>query len=102
MQENTIDEVKKTRDAWQDPYPGWETVSEPYADGTDPIERYVVTLVVGYDPDTETETEVGAKEAALAALNLTRDEQARSTVWHVYDRRTRQTHRFDQSEFDQP
>lgn len=79
-------------------YPAWETVAEPYADDTDPVERFVATLVVGYDSDTTTDTD--PKQAALYALNLTRDEQARSTVWHVHDRHTGKTHRFDQSEFD--
>lgn len=81
-------------------FPDWKEVAEPYADGTDPIERYVVTLVVGDDADTTAGEATGPKQAALAALNLTRDEQARSTVWHVYDRHTGITHRYDQSEFD--
>lgn len=81
-------------------FPSWPEVAEPYADGTDPIERYVVTLVVGFDPTTAGGNVTDPKQAALAALDLTRDDHSRSTVWHVYDRDTGRLHRFDQSEFD--
>jgi hypothetical protein len=81
-------------------FPAWPDVAEPYADGSDPIERFVVTLVVGSDPSTTRGHVTDPKRAALDALNLTRDEESRSTVWHVYDRATGTLHRFDQSEFD--
>jgi hypothetical protein len=89
--------------AWQRKragFPPWAAVAEPYADGTDPVERYVVTLVVGYDPDTTGGMVTEPAEAARAALELTRDAQARSTVWHVFDRNTGHLHRLEQGEFD--
>jgi hypothetical protein len=60
--------------------------------------RYIVSLIVGYDPATS-----GAKspeDAAALALDLTRDENSRGTCWCVYDRVTRQMHYFDQGTFD--
>lgn len=81
-------------------FPQWAAVAEPYVDGTDLVERFVVTLVVGYDQETTGGMVTEPTEAARAALELTRDVQARSTVWHVFDRHTGQLHRLEQSEFD--
>jgi hypothetical protein len=81
-----------------DPFPTWEQVAEPYA-AARANEQFVVTLVVGYDPDTAPDVTT-PEAAATAALELTRDGDPRGTVWHVYDRRTGQTHRFEQSEFE--
>jgi len=61
-------------------------------------ERFVVSLIVGYSPDRD-----GVRtpeEAALATLDLTRDDGAGGTHWRVYDRATGQTHTFEQRIFD--
>lgn len=78
--------------------PAWAAIAEPYAVNG---ERFIVTLVVGYGPGPSDGEVTTPQQAALAALQLTRHHGARSTVWHVHDRATGTTHRFDQSEFDQ-
>ncbi len=61
-----------------------------------PDDRYIVSLLVGYaSEDVRT-----PKEAARAALDLTRDCGAADTHWFVYDRVTQLTHMFEQSAFD--
>jgi hypothetical protein len=60
-------------------------------------ERFIVSLVAGYGPD-----DVGSPaEAALAALDLTRDEGSSGTHWFVFGRVTGQMHLFEQCEFEQ-
>jgi hypothetical protein len=84
-------------------YPDWSVVAQPYAHLTDPAgaaERWVVTLVVGYDPATTNGTATSPLQAANAALALTRGAGGRGTVWHVYDRKTQQAHEFEQHEFE--
>jgi hypothetical protein len=56
---------------------------------------------VAYDVDGAPGGEVtGPAGAAREALALTRDEQSRSTVWHVFDRRDNRLHRFEQADFE--
>lgn len=63
-------------------------------------ERFVVSLVVGYDPS---EGDVlTPKSAAASALELTRNDGSNGTVWFVYDRQTGQLHQFEQDEFEPP
>ena len=68
----------------------------------DPEDRFVVSLVVSYDPGREAEADVEtAGDAASAALRLTTDPDGKSgTRWQVYDRATGQVHGFDQSEIE--
>jgi hypothetical protein len=63
----------------------------------DPDERFVVSLVVGYSARDDVHT---AEDAARTALELTQDDNATGTVWHVFDRQTQQMHRLSQREFD--
>lgn len=73
----------------------------------DPGDRFIVSLVVGYDAQTITD-EVGAeasvedkaRAAAAAALDLTRDLGSTDTIWFVYDRQTKRTFEFEQHEFE--
>ncbi len=60
-----------------------------------PAERFVVSLIVGYADEVRC-----AWEAALAALELTRDGGQGGTRWFVFDRCTGKLHSFDQDEFD--
>ena len=63
-----------------------------------PKDRFVVSLIVGY---TEHDGGVATpKEAARAALQLTRDEGSSGTYWHVFDRKTSHSHNFEQGEFE--
>lgn len=62
----------------------------------DSVERFVVSLIVGY-PSAQVRT---AKRAAAAALALTRDDGSPGTVWKVYDRTTGTMHEFTQGEFE--
>ena len=64
-----------------------------------PADRYVVSLVVSYDPDRDEAVE-SPQDAAAAALRLTTDDDRASTRWQVYDRATGQVHGFDQSEIE--
>lgn len=83
-------------------------VATIYDDGEG--DRYVVSLIVGYaDEDIGTSettvpriVEANMKEAAKAALDLTRDEGQSDTFWHVYDRKTKKGRFFEQGEFDDP
>lgn len=59
-------------------------------------ERYVVSLIVGYEDD-EVKSPL---DAARAALALTNDEGASGTHWFVHDRETGERHCFEQREFD--
>lgn len=61
-----------------------------------PDERYIVSLIVGYDADDATD----AMDAAHSALELTRDGGQAGTRWFVYDRETKVMHTFEQVEFD--
>lgn len=64
----------------------------------EPEERFVVSLIVRYDPATSgVQT---AEDAARAALGMTRDESASGTTWHVYDRHTGRMHVLRQKDFD--
>lgn len=49
-----------------------------------PEDRFVATLSVSYDPDSD--GVVSSEEALRAALNLTRDDGESGTHWWVYDR----------------
>ena len=64
----------------------------------DPEERFVVSLIVSYDLQTDGIDTIEA--AAQAALEMTRDEGADGTVWHVYDRHTGLMHVLRQKDFD--
>lgn len=62
----------------------------------DPDSRYVVSLVIGYtDQDV-----ISPVHAVASALDATRDGNAFSTVWWVYDRQTGLRHRIEQSAVD--
>jgi hypothetical protein len=84
-----------------------EELNTIYVDRTD---RYVVSLIVGYDdtdlreidPDAwvAMSSEEQAKLAAKTALDLTRDEGSYGTQWFVYDRRERVFWQFEQDEID--
>lgn len=68
-------------------------------------DRFVVSLVVGYHPDQGSNEELDLplftpNQAALAALELTRDGGAADTMWHVFDRATGVLHRLPQEDFD--
>jgi hypothetical protein len=66
-------------------------------------DRYVVSLIVGYgEDDFEGQSRFkNTPEGALsAALDLTRDDGAPGTIWHVYDLRTGRLHKFEQGEAD--
>jgi hypothetical protein len=74
-------------------------------------DRFIVSLVVGYDTETIREAmgegfdrapvEQKAKVAAAAALELTSDEGSSGTYWFVYDRKTKRLFSFEQSEFEE-
>jgi ribosomal protein L40E len=61
--------------------------------------RYVVSLIVGYDDNEAGEVRT-PHEAARAALGLTTDGGAADTHWYVYDRQTKILHLIEQGEFD--
>jgi hypothetical protein len=76
-----------------------EEVGSIYVDEN---ERFVVSLIVGYSEDALSSTgRVTAKTAALAAVELTRDEGSSDTKWFVYDRKRRVGRFYEQGEFDQ-
>jgi hypothetical protein len=60
------------------------------------LERYIVSLIVGYE-DHEVDSPL---DAARAALALTTDENAPGTHWFVYDRATGRGLQLEQREFD--
>jgi hypothetical protein len=60
-----------------------------------PDERFVVSLIVGYGDEVRYPW-----EAALAALELTRDGGHAGTRWFVFDRATNRLQSFEQEEFD--
>lgn len=60
--------------------------------------RFVVSLIVGYDPDMD--SVATPLEAAAAALSLTRDENSDGTIWSVYDRDTKKMHHLLQEDFE--
>lgn len=68
-------------------------VDSAYVDTED---RYVVSLIVGYAGDTTD----SPREAAAAALSLTRDGGSGDTTWFVYDRLTGLSHEFEQADID--
>lgn len=57
-------------------------------------DRFIVSLVVGYN-NVRT-----AKEAARAALELTKDEACSGTNWYVFDRKMKIGCFFEQDEID--
>jgi len=61
-----------------------------------PNDRYVVSLIVGYEDKEATSPE----HAAAAALALTQDVDAGGTQWYVYDRKTGMLHLLEQSDFE--
>lgn len=64
----------------------------------DPDDRFVVSLLVGYNPaDGHVLT---VEEAANAALQLTHDGDSGGTNWYVHDRETKKTVMLEQSSFD--
>lgn len=66
----------------------------------EPEDRFVVSLVVSYDPGRDASVET-ARDAASAALRLTTDPYGKSgTRWQVYDRATGESHGFDQEEIE--
>jgi len=68
-----------------------------------PLDRYIVSFIVGYgsdDFDEQSRFEDSPLGAASAALDLTRDDGAPGTVWFVYDRQTETLHQFAQGEFE--
>jgi hypothetical protein len=70
-----------------------EEVASIYVESDD---RYVVSLIVGYHDGAAS----GAMDAALAALETTRDGAQYGTVWKVHDRVTGEMHTFEQEQFD--
>lgn len=71
-------------------------------------DRYIVSLIVSYsDDDLELDEElppehrIRAQIAAHFALELTRDEGSRTTVWFVYDRETGQEYQFEQRDIEE-
>jgi hypothetical protein len=71
-----------------------DEVKSIYANASD---RFIVSLVVGYDDDPIVKD---AKDAAAHALSLLRDGECGGTIWHVFDRKTGEMHVFKQEEFD--
>ncbi len=75
-----------------------------------PEDRFIVSLIVGYNPvrdpiadlleDEDPSAEDLARAAATAALELTRDDGRGGTHWHVHDRETGQSHFFEQDQFE--
>lgn len=65
-----------------------------------PNDRFIVSLVVGYDDDQMDGEDfpVSPKGALAAAISLTRDMGSPDTIWFVYDRKTGETHEFEQGE----
>lgn len=61
-------------------------------------DRFVVSLVVGYSDGRDRINT--PKEAAAAALALTRDDGSEGTHWYVYDRNTGRMSLLEQSEFE--
>lgn len=49
-------------------------------------ERYVVSLIVGYDEQRD--NIVSPQQAVAAAVALTKDHEQHSTMWFVFDRLT--------------
>lgn len=76
---------------------GRQEVSSIYDDEED---RWIVSLVVGYEPERDKVETI--EQAAKAALELTRDGGQEGTYWYVYDRDTGRGKFFEQSEFDRP
>lgn len=66
----------------------------------DPRDRFVVSLIVGYDDDADGSNVQSPKEAAHYALKLTTDEASDGTFWFVFDRKTKEMHQFEQSDFE--
>jgi hypothetical protein len=60
-----------------------------------PSDRYVVSFIVGYREQVDS-----PREAALAALDATRDLDADDTVWAVFDRVTGRFYEFPQRDFE--
>lgn len=58
----------------------------------DPDNRYVVSLIVGYNNNDV----VSPAHAVATALDLTRDGDSCSTQWWVYDRHTHTLHLIEQ------
>jgi hypothetical protein len=64
-----------------------------------PSDRFVVSLVVGYDPSDESQKHITTPARALgAALNLIKDEGWEDTNWYCFDRVTGTLHVLEQHE----
>jgi hypothetical protein len=62
-------------------------------------DRFVVSLVVGYEADENIQTPV---DALRYALELTRDEGSADTHWYVFDRQTGELHLIEQEQIEPP
>lgn len=58
-------------------------------------DRFVVSLVVGYEENDECRT---PEEALAHAIDLTRDGGSWDTHWYVYDRQTKTLHLLEQKQ----
>lgn len=69
----------------------------------DDEERFVVSLIVGYQPGRDEGVDT-PRDAALAALQLTAEGAGAwcGTTWFVYDRKTKTLHSFEQDTFARP
>ena len=72
-----------------------QEVASIYVDDRMGRSRFIVSLVVGFAASPEV---LSAEDAAIAALDLTRDAGAGSTTWFVYDRLTCTMRRFQQED----
>lgn len=63
-----------------------------------PGDRFVVSLVVGYNPKDTDDTVTTPEQAAAAALGLVLDGPGGDTHWSVYDRETGATKTISQSD----
>jgi hypothetical protein len=62
------------------------------------LDRFVVSLIVGYGDDDGVQT---PEEALSAAVRPTQDEDSRGTQWYVHDRHTGITQMFEQGMADE-
>ena len=60
-------------------------------------ERFIVSLIVGYNADEFSPT---AKAACARALSLVTSDDRDSTQWRVFDRKTGKLKMFEQSDFE--
>lgn len=64
-----------------------------------PNDRFIVSLIVGYQ-DTDKHQPATAKQAGAAALDLTTDDGSHDTHWYVFDRKTGELHMFEQGDLE--